>query len=161
MKNRRKAREYALQILYQWDLSTEQARQRNSGGQAGMNKITPEDFWRFNPSTEEIKKFAMTLVEGVWKTLPDLDAEISKYAEHWSIDRMPVVDRNILRFALYELLYIPDIPSKVTINEAIDIAKKYGTEKSGTFVNAILDKIARGKNLHTIKGVDIKKDKVS
>lgn len=152
MKNRRKAREYALQILYQWDLSNEQA---------GINKITPEDFWKFNPSTEEIKKFAITLVEGVWKTLPDLDAEISKYAEHWSIDRMPVVDRNILRFALYELLYIPDIPSKVTINEAIDIAKKYGTEKSGTFVNAILDKIAREKNLHNIKGADIKKDRVS
>lgn len=152
MKNRRKAREYALQILYQWDLSAEQA---------GVNKITPEDFWKSNPATEDIKNFTTTLVEGVWDTLSDLDAEISKYAEHWSIERMPVIDRNILRFALYELLYIPDIPSKVTINEAIDIAKKYGTEKSGTFVNAILDKVAREKNLHDTKGKDIKKEKVS
>ena len=130
MRKRTKAREYALQILYAVDIT----------------KDDPGDcvrrFWEGNKeSSGEIKKFAAGLVLGVSDNKKEIDKMIVKYATNWQLDRMAVIDRNVLRFAAYELLYEKDIPPKVSINEAIDIAKKFGGPDSGKFVNGVLDKI--------------------
>jgi transcription antitermination factor NusB len=89
----------------------------------------------------EVCEFAVSLVNGCISVIKELDEKIATAAEHWDVHRMAVIDRNILRLAAYELLYRDDIPPKVSINEAIDLAKRYSTENSGTFVNGILDKI--------------------
>jgi len=130
MGYRRKAREFALQMLYQYDIRQD-------------SEHLIEGFWEFRDVPEDVKEFANKIVEGVIKNLPTIDDKIRRSAKNWSIERMAVVDRNILRMAAYELLYITDIPVKVTINEAIEIAKKYGEEDSGAFVNGILDKILK------------------
>jgi len=102
------------------------------------------DFWGEHPSYDrEIKEFTGELVEGVLDNIEKIDSTISAYAENWTLKRMAVVDKNILRLAAYELLFRNDIPPKVTINEAVDIAKKFGDENSGKFVNGILDKIGK------------------
>jgi len=130
MGYRRKAREYALQMLYQYDIS-----QQSSGLFDG--------FWSDKVVQDDIREFANILVDGVIKNLSMIDEKIRLSASHWSVDRMAVVDRNILRMAIFELLYIRDIPAKVTINEAIEIAKRYGVEESGSFVNGILDRVVK------------------
>ncbi len=126
---RRKAREYALQALYYIDMRRDDSPEalelyRNS----------------FAPPAETIPFFTR-LVEGIAKTRPRLDAAIERYSNNWKVSRMSCVDRNIMRIAVYELLYCDDIPAKVAINEAIDIAKKFGTEESGAFVNGVVDRI--------------------
>ena len=78
---------------------------------------------------------------GVLEHCEELDRLIEQYSENWRLDRIDVIDRNILRMALFELLYCEDIPPKVTINEAIDLGKRYGSEDSGSFINGILDRI--------------------
>ena len=95
------------------------------------------------PTTEEVatRLFADKLIRGVLDHRSDLDEKIKSHAENWDLNRMAVVDRNILRLAIYEMLYRDDIPPIVSINEAVDVAKKYSTEDSGKFVNGILDKI--------------------
>jgi N utilization substance protein B len=129
---RRKAREHALQLLFQLDV-------RKDKPSAAILK----HFWaEYNPD-EEIKAFAEELVKGTYKHLSGIDSLIRKCAKNWSLDRMAVVDRNVLRMAVYEILHRMEIPSSVTINEAIEIAKKYGTDESGAFVNGILDRVAR------------------
>lgn len=130
MGYRRKAREYALQMLYQYDIS-----QQSSGLFDG--------FWSDKVVQDDIREFADNIVDGVIKNLSMIDEKIRLSASHWSVDRMAVVDRNILRMAIFELLYIRDIPAKVTINEAIEIAKRYGVEESGSFVNGILDRVVK------------------
>ncbi|OGW43282.1 MAG: transcription antitermination factor NusB [Nitrospirae bacterium RBG_16_43_11] len=130
MGYRRKAREYALQMLYQYDIS-----QQSSGLFDG--------FWSDKVVQDDIREFANILVDGVIKNVSMIDEKIRLSASHWSVDRMAVVDRNILRMAIFELLYIRDIPAKVTINEAIEIAKRYGVEESGSFVNGILDRVVK------------------
>jgi len=130
MGERRRAREFALQMLYQFDINR------------GTVNVT-EEFWRDKKAPVRVKEFANMLVEGVIKNLSFIDEKIALSAEHWSIDRMAVVDRNILRMATYELLFLKDIPAKVTINEAIEIAKKYGGDESSSFVNGILDRILK------------------
>ena len=130
MRKRTKAREYALQILYAVDIT----------------KDDPQDsirrFWEGNDETSsEVKKFAADLVLGVSNKKSEIDRMISKYTTNWQLNRMAVIDRNVLRFAAFELLFIKDIPPKVSINEAIDIAKKFGGNDSGKFVNGVLDKI--------------------
>lgn len=89
----------------------------------------------------EIKEFSIFLVEGISKNKDLIDSLISKYATNWQIQRMPAIDRNILRLATFELLFADDIPPKVSINEAIEMAKRYGDKDSGKFVNGVLDKI--------------------
>jgi len=133
MGHRRKAREYALQMLYQYDVSHE-----------SHNLI--EGFWTGKEITDDVREFANNIVEGVIKNIPLIDNNINQSAKNWSIDRMAVVDRNILRMATYELLFINDIPVKVTINEAIEIAKRFGGDESGSFVNGILDRILKDHN---------------
>lgn len=88
-------------------------------------------------------KFANDLTEGVLAQKDPIDLLIAKYSEHWKISRMAAVDKNLLRLAIYEIKNFPDIPVKVTLNEAIEIAKKFGSEESGSFINGVLDKIAK------------------
>lgn len=96
-----------------------------------------------NPSSPEVEEFAGGLVEGVRENLEEIDQLIARHATHWKLSRMACVDRNILRIAIYELKFRPDIPSTVSIDEAIEIGKKFGTEDSGAFINGILDPFSK------------------
>lgn len=129
---RRKAREVALQFLYQLDLQ-------------GEDDPTPHaaEFWSRHPLDEEPREFADDLVRGTKSLQPKIDEVIGRFTEHWDLDRMAVVDRNILRLAVYELGWREETPPKVVINEAIEIAKKFGTRESSRFINGILDRIHR------------------
>lgn len=129
---RRKAREHALQILFQLDVKKEKP-------SASILK----HFWAEYQPDDEVKAFAEEIVKGTFKHLAKINELIEACAQNWSLDRMAVVDRNVLRMAIYEILYRMDIPTSVTINEAIEIAKKFGTDESGAFVNGILDRVAR------------------
>jgi N utilization substance protein B len=130
--NRRRAREYALQMLFQSEFA----------GKDGGEPV-PEDTLPGKKEKEELKEFAMEIYRGTLKHLEEIDGVIRGAAEHWELNRMAAVDRNILRFAVYEILYRNDIPSAVTINEALEIAKKYSSLESVPFINGLLDKIAR------------------
>ena len=135
MRRRTKARECALKILYQMEMTKD----------AYADSI--KKFWEREPEAEEsVKEFTSQLVKGVSDNIKEIDKAISEYATNWLIKRMAVVDRNILRIAAFELLYLDDIPPKVSINEGVDIAKKYGDKNSGKFVNGVLDKINKMKN---------------
>jgi len=132
LSRRRKARELALQFLYQLD----------QGGDA--DPIPHEaEFWARHPVDEAARHFASTIVRGVTANQVRIDRTISECTEHWDLDRMAVVDRNILRLAVYELMCSAEVPPKVAINEAIEIAKKFGTQDSGRFINGILDRVHR------------------
>lgn len=131
MGKRRRAREIALKILYEMEVT------RKDSDEALA------DFWESQPTGEEVRSFATKLVTGTSGNLSSIDALLGKHADNWDINRMAAVDRNILRFATYELLFLDEIPPKVTMNEAIEIAKKYSTQDSGRFVNGILDRIQR------------------
>jgi N utilization substance protein B len=129
MGKRRKAREHALCILYQMEFRGESP------------KIVLEEYFSDHKLSEEVKDFINEEVAGVWKELNKIDELIVQYSQHWSLPRISVIDKNILRMAIYELLYCDDIPPKVSINEAVEIAKKYGNKDSGRFVNGLLDGI--------------------
>ncbi|RJP17566.1 MAG: transcription antitermination factor NusB [Candidatus Abyssobacteria bacterium SURF_5] len=129
MGSRRKSREKALQILFQLDFNKSDI------------ETVLRDFWKSNPTGDKVKSFTETLVRGAFEFRKPIDELISSTVENWSIDRLNSVDRAILRFATYELVYLPDIPPKVTINEAVEIAKAFGTDESGGFINGVLDKI--------------------
>lgn len=130
MRKRTQAREYVLQILYQAEMT-----RRNIEAAGGQ-------FWaEFDSVDDTVLKFARRLTSGIEQALADIDAKITQYATNWQIKRMAVIDRNVLRIGVYELLFTEDIPPKVTINEAVELAKKYGDLDSGKFVNGILDKI--------------------
>lgn len=136
MRKRTKARECALQVLYQIDIA-----------KIGFVDCL-RDYWNVNNDVDRtIKDFTNTLVKGVSENMADIDKVISTYATNWNIDRMAVVDRNILRLASYELMFVKEIPPKVSINEAVDIAKKYGDKESGKFVNGILDRISKEESI--------------
>jgi len=107
----------------------------------------------FNPA-EDILPFFYRLVRGVVFEGNEIDSIIEKFSSNWKISRMSCVDRNILRIAVYELLWCSDIPSKVSINEAIDVGKKYGTGESGPFINGILDSIRDAIEKGSIKAKD-------
>ena len=131
MRKRTKARQLALQILYQIDITRE-------------NSATSlENFWRSQKKEVDsaVKQFSLELVEGIQKNREIIDRKIAQYAENWELRRMAVVDRNILRQACFELLFRPEIPPKVAINEAIELAKHFSSVEAGKFVNGILDKI--------------------
>jgi transcription antitermination factor NusB len=132
MARRRKARELALQFLYQLD-------------QSGDSEPGPHEaeFWARHPVDDDARHFATALVQGTKANQPRIDQTITECTEHWDLDRMAVVDRNILRLAVYELLWGGDVPPKVAINEAIEIAKKFGTQESSRFINGILDRVYR------------------
>ena len=120
-----------LQLLYQSDIS-------------GIpTEDLARDFFELHAADEEpsVKSFASQLVKDISSRIGELDGKISECATNWQIERMATVDRNVLRLAAFELLYRPDIPPKVAINEAVELAKKFGDLESGKFVNGILDKI--------------------
>jgi N utilization substance protein B len=127
MHQRRKAREVTLQVLYALDI-------QGTGLQEAIDL-----FWANFDAPEEARKFSFILIEGTWNHREQIDALISGSSENWTIARMSRVDKSILRMAVYELLFCKDIPPKVTLNEAIDLGKVYGSENSGSFINGILD----------------------
>jgi N utilization substance protein B len=129
MGERRKARELAIQVIFSLDF--------------GVN--SPEEafelvYRNFDPD-EQIKGFSKELVLGVWEKRKQIDEMINRASKNWRIDRMSRVDKSILRLATYEILYRDDIPPKVSINEAIEIAKKFGNNNSYGFINGVLDNI--------------------
>lgn len=128
MATRRHAREWAVQFLFQRDFNTNDI------------ESALADFWNEKPADQKIRCFTEELVRGVLTNLAAIDAKIQQYAEHWEVKRMNAVDRNVMRLALYEMLYRPDIPPIVSINEAVDIAKAFSSLESGRFVNGILDR---------------------
>lgn len=134
MASRRRARQRALQILFLWD----------------ARRLPVEDvigaYYDTLYSEEKIQRdeFVVSLVRGAAEHVAELDAQIARHAEHWRMERMPAVDRNILRLATYEIIYDAEIPKSVAINEAIEIVKKFSTDDSGRFVNGILDKLNKG-----------------
>ena len=129
MGRRRKSREFALQVLYQLNITKQEAT-------AAFTQFE-EHFLPDGVAEDFVKR----LVHGVLEHRPELDRLIEQYSEHWRIDRIDMIDRNILRMALFELLYCEEIPPKVTINEAIDLGKRFGSEDSGSFINGILDRV--------------------
>jgi len=129
---RRKAREYALQVLFQLDIRKEKP-----------TATLFKRFWTEYESDDEVRAFTEEIVKGTYRHLKIINAKILACAKNWTLDRMAIVDRNVLRMAAYEILYRMDIPPSVTINEAIELAKKFGTDESGAFVNGILDSVAR------------------
>jgi len=135
MGARRKARELALQMLYQHDLS---------GNTPDTIISTFEDLQKSKPNTRE---FATRIFKGTVDHLEKIDEMIAQQADNWRLSRMAVVDRNIIRMSIYEFLHEEDTPKLVIIDEAIEIAKKFGTQKSSQFINGILDGILKRYNL--------------
>ena len=126
---RRQAREAAIQVLYMcdflqcWDL---------------VQVVFAYDHFGI---TDEVRPYSEILAQGVIENLSDIDSNITRSSEHWSIGRMGKVDRAIIRMAAFELLYLPDVPKSVAINEAIEIAKRFGSDESPNFVNGVLDRL--------------------
>ncbi len=131
MGDRRHARELALQALFYFDVE--------KGDPETMLALFRKNFWE--DAGDSVEEFFMELVAGVIRELPDIDDVICRHSKHWKLSRMPVVDRNIMRIGIFELMHRPDIPQSVTINEAVEIAKKYGSRGSGPFVNGVLDSV--------------------
>jgi len=126
---RSKAREAALKALYQIDVTGQPP-------EISFPRIC--EHYEIN---QQAIPFARELVEGVFRERDQIDEQIRQHAENWRIDRMSLIDRNIIRLGVYELCHAPEVPARVIINEAIELAKRYGTEESGAFVNGILDAV--------------------
>lgn len=130
MRKRTKGRECALKILYQAEMKRKEI------------TLASAEFWgEFRLYDATVRKFTDRLIEGISSKRDLIDEKISQYATNWQLTRMAVIDRNVMRIGVYELLFADDIPPKVTINEAIELAKKYGDSESNKFVNGILDKL--------------------
>ncbi len=132
MGERREARELALQCLYQWD---------QQGPDDGRALAT--QYLESRASSPDSRRYAQSLLETYWDHALTIDELISTCAENWSVHRMAVIDRNILRLAVTELCHVAAVPSRVTLDEAIELAKRFSTEKSGSFVNGILDRVLK------------------
>ena len=131
MGGRHEAREWAVQFLFQRDFNR------------GDLETALEDFWHDNKASPKAAQFTEDLVRGVELHIQEIDARITKYAEHWDLKRMGAVDRNVIRVGLYEMMFRPDIPPVVSINEAVEIAKELSGLESGKFVNGILDRACK------------------
>jgi transcription antitermination protein NusB len=128
MVNRRQIREVVMQILYAHDISKED-----------ILKIAKDLLPESILSVDKSKEFAYALIDGVMQNRKVIDERIVAHADNWELERMAIIDRNLMRIALAEMMLFDDVPPKVSINEAIEIAKKYSTDKSSRFVNGILD----------------------
>ncbi len=146
MSNRHLARAIALQSLYEWDFHA---------AKPDADAILGRNLEEFAPDLDE-KEFAHKLVQGVMTHKDDIDATITNFAPDWPLPKITTVDRNVLRIGTYELKHDMDIPSKVAINEAIELAKTFGGESSGKFVNGVLGAVYRDQ---MAKGVDKPADK--
>ena len=129
MKKRTRSRELTLQFLYMLDLR----------GPEFLGEV--EQFLREEEGDVSAREFALHLIRGTAENLDEINGIIRKVAQNWDIERMAVIDRNVLRMATYELVHCPDIPPKVSINEAIELGKRYSTQNSGGFINGVLDRI--------------------
>ena len=136
MRKRTRSRELALQLLYQLDARGEEA-----------ESLIEEFLQREEPDDTDVHAFTRRLVSGTTAARGEIDELLSAAAENWRLDRMALVDRNILRMGVFEMLHLEEIPAKVTINEAIELGKRYSTKQSGSFINGILDRIRREKDL--------------
>jgi N utilization substance protein B len=132
MGPRRKAREYALQMLFQWDITHD-----------AIEQIIATFFQNQPEESAAIADFARNLVTGTIEHVEEIDRLIQRHAEHWRLDRMAIVDRNLLRLATQEFLYDSGTPKTVIINEAIEIARRFSTQESPQFINGILDSIKK------------------
>ncbi len=138
MGKRRKSRELAIQLLYQLEMSSSDVSQ------------AMELFWGNNNHPEDVREFTNLLVTGTMEHKARIDKIIIKTAQNWAFTRITPVDRSILREAVFEIFFCDDIPYKVTLNEAIELGKKFGSEKSGAFINGVLDN-ARQHNPDTVE----------
>ena len=138
MGRRRQSRETALQILYALDITRVNVREMLRDG------------WTEKMLSPEIRDFTTALVTGVIERRDEIDACIQECSTNWSLERIGLVERNILRFAIYELCFLPDIPPNVTINEAVEVAKKYGTDEAPAFINGILDRVKHAVGPHAV-----------
>ncbi len=130
MRKRTLARECSLKILYQAEISRRAV------------SLAAENYWEDNETRDKvIREFSQMINQGIEKNVDAIDAKIGEYATNWQLKRMAVIDRNILRMGVFELLYLPEVPPKVTINESVELAKKFGDMDSSKFVNGVLDKI--------------------
>jgi transcription antitermination factor NusB len=136
VRKRTRAREIALQGLYQLDMQGPAA--------AGQVQVFVRE--RAGPDPD-LHGFASRLLRGTSERTEEIDGIIRQAAENWNLERMACIDRNIMRMAIYEMLYEPDIPAKVSINEAIEMGKRFSTGQSGAFINGILDRIRRERDL--------------
>ena len=134
MSNRHLARTIAMQTLYEWDFNG-----RQTTDVVGLLK---ENFQQFAPDFSD-QGFSEALIRGVLANRTAIDDTITKYAPEWPLEQITIVDRNVLRLGVFELMYSPDVPPKVAINEAIEVAKGFGGESSGRFVNGVLGAIFR------------------
>src|SRR3989338_8813623 len=132
MSNRHLARTIALQTLYQWDF--------NGKKETDLGSVVKKNLREFAPQFDD-KGFIQRLVDGVLRQRQEIDDLITEYAPEWPLDQITMVDRNVLRIGIYEMKYDNDIPEKVAINEAIELAKAFGGESSGKFVNGVLGTI--------------------
>lgn len=139
MPNRHLARTLAMQSLFAWDFNGKQS--------GALQEAIQDNFRNFAPNFDD-QGFVENLVDGVAKNLQAIDERIMQYATEWPLDQITVVDRNILRIGVYELLYDEKIPARVAINEAIEIAKTFGGETSGKFVNGVLGAIYKEMTEH-------------
>lgn len=138
---RRKAREYVLQFLYKIDFMG--VFKNSSAGKPAL-KDALKDFWKETDEPDsQIITFSEEIITGTVGNLDKIDSVIQETTEKWKLSRMATVDRNIMRFAVYEMLFRKDIPAAVTINEALEIAKKFSTADSASFINGVLDRIAK------------------
>jgi N utilization substance protein B len=131
MGNRRFSRELVIQFLYLTEM--------NEG------EITSqlESFWENNSCEKDVQSFAEDILNDIFDHKKEIDARLEKYSDNWTLSRMTVIDRNLLRMAASELMYSKTVPPKVAIDEAVEIAKKYGAEDSPNFINGILDRILK------------------
>lgn len=138
MRKRTQSREFAIQVLYQIDMTHD------------AYEVALKNFWVNHIEQnieEEVQSFTNELVKGIFDNLAAIDESIAQFATNWQLKRMAVVDRNVLRLGCFELIFRKDIPPKVSINEAVELAKKYSGAEAGKFVNGVLDKIKQERQL--------------
>ena len=140
MALRTKAREFALQMLFQWEMNA----QKPSRIEAG--------FWTYAKAEKKTRDFANQLFEGAVGRVKEMDRLLERHATNWRLDRMPAIDRNILRLAAFELRGGADTPPKVVINEAVNLAKKFSSEEAGAFINGVLDALNKELEKKAEKG---------
>lgn len=136
MGKRRRGRETALKLLYAIDLTQQPADDILHA--SWIDTVVPEI----------VREFSLMLVAGVMSHRDEIDTFVQEYSMNWSLERIGIIERNILRFAIYELLFLPDVPPNVTINEAVEVAKRYGADEAPSFINGILDRIKQEIEAH-------------
>jgi N utilization substance protein B len=134
MRRRTRSREIALQLLYMHDLRSD----------AGEHMKT---FLEEETKDRQVREFSLRLVEGVKTHRDEIDALLKHVAKNWEIHRMATIDRNVLRMAIFEILHCDDIPANVSINEAIELGKRFSTQNSGAFINGILDRVSKDSDI--------------